>query len=48
VEGKRWGIILSKALDVFQANHGADAVAGDLERAENVVYLEENGGVLPR
>ena len=48
VEGKRWGIILSKALDVFQANHGADAVAGDLERAENVVYLEENGGVLPK
>jgi hypothetical protein len=48
VEGKWWGIALSKVLDLFQSDHGADAEAGDLERAENVVYLEENGEALPK
>lgn len=28
------GVVVSRMLDLFQANHGAKAAAGDLERAE--------------
>lgn len=45
-KGKGWGIELSKFLNHFQKDHGADAQAGDLERAEAVVSLEENSGAL--
>ena len=47
-EGKLWGKILSHCLDVFQSDHGAKAEAGDLERADIVQYLEDNGGALPK
>ena len=40
-EGKTWGIWMSKFLDLFQSDHGAKAQAGDVERAENVIQLEE-------
>lgn len=43
-EGKRWGIWLSKFLDLFQSDHGAKAVASDLTRAKEVEYLEEHSG----
>lgn len=43
-EGKRWGILLSKFLDLFQRNHGAQAVASDLTRAKEVEYLENTSG----
>lgn len=45
-KGKPWGIAMSKFLDIFQANHGPKAQAGDLERAANVTKLEdESGGI---
>jgi hypothetical protein len=47
VEGKVWGKVMSKFLDLFQKDHGAGAMAGDLERAQTVAYLETNDGVLP-
>jgi hypothetical protein len=45
-EGKTWGIILSKFLDVFQSDHGAKAQAGDVERAIAVENLEDKSGNL--
>lgn len=48
VEGKLWGIWFSKFLDWFQSDHGADASAGDLIRAESIVQTEENSGILPK
>ena len=45
-KGKKWGIVMSKFLDVFQKNHGVKAQAGDLERAQAVVVAENlSGGV---
>lgn len=46
LEGKLWGKVLSIFLNVFQPNHGAKAQAGDLQRAENVVRIEESAGDL--
>ena len=46
-EGKWWGILLSMFLDLFQKDHGAQAQAGDLARAEEVVSLEDKSGTLP-
>lgn len=40
LQGKAWGIWLSKFLNWFQPNHGAQAIAGDEERAENVLKIE--------
>jgi len=45
-KGKKWGVDLSKFLNLFQKDHGADAQAGDLERAQAVATLEENSGAL--
>lgn len=45
-EGKRWGILMSKFLDIFQRDHGARAQAADYERAMQVDYLEKNSGNL--
>jgi hypothetical protein len=39
--GATWGRGLSRLLNLFQADHGADAAAGDLQRAETVEVLEE-------
>lgn len=46
-EGKWWGIILSKFLDLFQSDHGAKAEAGDVTRAEAVIALEDKSGNIP-
>src|SRR5579859_5239744 len=43
--GNEVGIIGSKLLDVIQHNHCALAQAGDIERAKEVVDLEENSGL---
>jgi len=40
------GEIGSKILDVFQRDHGADAQAGDVERAEAVIATQESTGTL--
>lgn len=45
-KGKGWGIELSRFLNLFQKDHGADAQAGDLQRAQAVETLEENSGAL--
>jgi hypothetical protein len=47
-QGKRWGIVLSKFLNLFQRDHGAHAIAGDEERALNIERIEENSGVIPK
>lgn len=46
VEGKLWGIWMSKFLDLFEKDHGADASAGDLIRAESIVKTEKSSGIL--
>lgn len=43
-EHKIVGEIGSKILDLFQKDHGANAQAGDLERAMEVVRVEEASG----
>lgn len=45
-EGKLWGIVLSKFLDLFEKDHGAKAEAGDVERAESVIKAEDQSGNL--
>jgi hypothetical protein len=47
-EGKKWGVVLSKFLDLFQKDHGATAQAADEQRAETVEYLEESSGNIGR
>ena len=42
---KEVGKIGSKLLDLFQKDHGADAVAGDLERAEAEKQMVEKSGI---
>jgi hypothetical protein len=45
-KGKTWGVELSKFLNLFQPDHGAKAEAGDLERAQAIVNLEDSTGEL--
>lgn len=45
-KGKPWGLRLSALLNLFQKDHGAKAVAGDVERAEIVEKLEEQSGAI--
>lgn len=45
-EGKTWGVLMSKFLDLFQNDHGAKAEAADLERSKEVGYLEDKSGNL--
>jgi hypothetical protein len=47
-QGRIAGIIMSKFLDVFQRNHGAKAIAGDLERANTVKAIEESDPVIEK
>lgn len=42
------GRIVSKALDLFQKDHGAQAIAGDETRAQDVVKIEDASGELPK
>jgi hypothetical protein len=45
--GQRWGIVMSKFLDIFQHDHGAKAQAGDVARAQSVIAVEDaSGGIL--
>lgn len=46
--GERWGIGMSKFLDLFQRDHGAEAQAGDVARAITVAKAEEHSGGLER
>ena len=46
VSGKWWGKALSRFLDCFQRDHGADAEAGDLERAQQAGEIELKSGTL--
>jgi hypothetical protein len=39
--GKTWGIYMSRFLNVFQTDHGAKARAGDIQRAKNLLKIEE-------
>ena len=48
VAGRWWGRVMSKCLDRFAVDHGADAQAGDLERAEQLAALELESGTLGR
>ena len=43
-KGKRWGRWMSGFLNLFQADHGAKAQAGDVERAKTVAALEDQSG----
>lgn len=46
--GSRFGILGSKFLNLFQPNHGVGAQAGDVERAEAVISVEQSSGALPK
>jgi hypothetical protein len=39
--GKTWGRAMSAFLDIFQADHGSKARAGDIERAKNLLRIED-------
>ncbi len=41
-QGKAWGRAMSRFLDWFQADHGPKAQAGDVERAENILQIEQS------
>lgn len=45
-QGKTWGKLLSRFLNLFQKDHGARAEASDVERAQAVVFLEDKSGNL--
>ena len=47
-QGKLWGIVMSRFLDLFQTDHGAHAVARDEARALNIEHVEETSGVIPK
>lgn len=40
--GKLWGRLMNGFLNVFQADHGPKAVAGDLERSKAISSTETN------
>lgn len=39
-EGHEGGVLMSKFLELFQKDHGATAIAADLERAKQIEKLE--------
>lgn len=39
--GKTWGKWISRFLNIFQSDHGAKARAGDIERAKNLLRIED-------
>jgi|SRR5580658_10268098 hypothetical protein len=45
-QGKTWGIEMSKFLDLFQKDHGAKAVAGDVARATDIQTIEDASGII--
>jgi hypothetical protein len=46
LEGKWWGIVLSKFLNLFSKDHGAGAIIGDEVRAEVIASTEEKEDVV--
>jgi hypothetical protein len=44
--GKLWGKLLSRFLNLFQKDHGADAMVGDIARAEAVLYTENKTDII--
>jgi hypothetical protein len=40
--GSKFGILMSKFLDLFEKDHGALAQAGDVERAQAVEQIEKD------
>jgi len=46
-EGHRWGLLLCKFLDLFEADHDIKAEAADLARAARIVQTEESSADLP-
>jgi hypothetical protein len=47
-QGHIAGIVLSKALDLFQHDHGATAIAADLERAQTIAQIEGSDPALEK
>ena len=47
-QGKFFGKVMTKFLDLFQRNHSAKAIAGDLERAKTIEDIEQSSGMLPK
>jgi hypothetical protein len=43
IDGKLWGKLLAKALNLFEDNHCEHALAGDLERAQAIEKTEKEG-----
>lgn len=41
-QGHKLGIVMSKFLDIFQKDHGATAIAADLERAQVIEKVESS------
>jgi hypothetical protein len=46
--GSKFGIVMSKFLDVFQRDHGATAIAADLERAHTIEQVESSDPALEK
>lgn len=46
--GSKFGIVMSRFLDWFQKDHGATAIAADLERAQTVEEIEESDPALEK
>jgi hypothetical protein len=46
LQHKPVGVAVSEVLDVFQSNHGAKAQASDVERAKELIALEDSAGDL--
>lgn len=43
-QGKMWGKLMCRFLNLFQDNHGPKAQAGDIERAKAIEIIEEKSG----
>ncbi len=46
LEGKRWGILVSKFLSFFQKNHGVGAILGDEVRADAIAEVESKMDII--
>lgn len=46
--GSKFGKLLSGFLDLFQRDHGATAIAADLERAKVIEHIEESDPALEK
>ncbi len=42
LEGKTWGALMLKFLNIFDKNHGAGAIVDDQAEAQVIVNFEEN------